>query len=60
MERDLDLQKILKPISIPKKRTLMNKVVVVKDENEKGEKTKNNWVDGEVLKGKFCLHPWIF
>ncbi len=38
----------------------MNKVVVVKDENEKGEKTKNNWVDGEVLKGKFCLHPWIF
>ncbi len=27
----------------------MKKVIVVKDENEKGEKAKNNWVDGEVL-----------
>ncbi len=27
----------------------MKKVVVVKNENEKGEKTKNDWVDGEVL-----------
>jgi hypothetical protein len=27
----------------------MRKAIVVKDENEKGEKTKNNWVDGEVL-----------
>jgi hypothetical protein len=49
VEGDLNLQEILKPVSIPKKKTLMKKVIVVKDENEKGEKAKNNWVDGEVL-----------
>jgi hypothetical protein len=27
----------------------MKKVVVVKDKDEEDEKTKNNWVDGEIL-----------
>ncbi len=47
--RGFGLQEILKSIPIPKKRTLMKKAVVVKDENEEGDKARKNWVDGEVL-----------
>ncbi len=47
--RGFGLQEILKPIPIPKKGTLMKKAVVVKDENEEGDKARKNWVDGEVL-----------
>jgi hypothetical protein len=49
LEGDLDLQEIYKPISIPKKRAPRKKVVVVKDKNLEGEKTKIHWVNGEVL-----------
>jgi len=49
VERDLDLQEIYKPTSIPKKRALRKKVVVVKDKNLEGEKTRKNLVDSEVL-----------
>ncbi len=36
-------------VPIPKNRAPMKKVVVVKDKDEEGEKTKNNWVGGEIL-----------
>jgi hypothetical protein len=49
VEGDLDLQKIPKPIPIPKKRTPRKKVVIMKDEDEESEKAKKNWVDGEIL-----------
>ncbi len=39
----------LKLVPIPKNRTPMKNVVMVKDKYEEGEKTKNNWVDGEIL-----------
>jgi hypothetical protein len=45
----LDLQEIFKPVPIPKKRTPGKKAIVVKDENEEGDKVRKNWVDGEVL-----------
>ncbi len=38
MKEDLDLQKILKLVSIPKKRAPRKKVIVVKDKHEKGDK----------------------
>jgi hypothetical protein len=49
MEGDLDLQEIYKVVSIPKKKTPRKKVVVVKDKNFEGEKTRKIWVDGVVL-----------
>jgi hypothetical protein len=49
MEGDLDLQEIYNLVSIPKKKTPRKRVVVVKDKNLEGEKTRKNWVDGEVL-----------
>ncbi len=59
VEGDLDVQKILKPVSIPKKRAPRKKVIVVKDKNEKGDKAKKNWVDGQLhliaLRGKMEL-----
>ncbi len=40
----MDLQEILKPVPIPKKRTPRKKVI-----NEESEKARKNRVDGEVL-----------
>ncbi len=37
VEKDLDLQKIFKPIPISNRRATRKKVVVIKDENEKNE-----------------------
>jgi len=48
VEGNLDLQEIPKPVPILKKRAPRKKVVMVKDENEKGEIFFKNWVDGEV------------
>jgi hypothetical protein len=47
--RGFGLQEILKLIPIPNKRTLRKKAIVIKDENEEGDKARKNWVDGEVL-----------
>ncbi len=49
VERDLDLQEIPKLVPIPKKKAPRKKVVVVKDNDEEGDKVGKNWVDGEVL-----------
>jgi hypothetical protein len=48
MERDLDLQKILKLIIIPKKKTQWKKVIM-KMKFFLMKKMENNWVDGETL-----------
>jgi hypothetical protein len=45
----LNLQEILELVPIPKKRTSRKKAVVVKDENEEGDKARKNWVDSKVL-----------
>jgi len=52
MEKDLDLQKIPKLTSLPKKITTKKKVPIItmKEDNEEGEKVekaRKNWVDGE-------------
>jgi hypothetical protein len=49
VDGDLDLQQILKPVPIPKKKTPKKKAVMVKDEGAEGEKVGKNWVNGEVL-----------
>jgi hypothetical protein len=41
-KRGLDLQEIFKPVPIPKKKTPKKKAIMVKDENEKGDKAKKN------------------
>jgi hypothetical protein len=42
VERDLDLQEIPKSIPIPKKKAPRKKVVVVKDNDEEGDKVGKN------------------
>jgi hypothetical protein len=49
VEVDLDLREIPKLIPIPMKRTPRKKAVVVKDEDEGGDKVERNWVDVEIL-----------
>ncbi len=54
VEGDLDLQKILKLVPLPKKRATKKKatIVIMKEEDEEGEKVEKvgkNWADGEVL-----------
>ncbi len=51
MEEDLDLQKIHKPTPLPKKKTTKKKAIIVtmKEEDEEGDKTRENWANGEVI-----------
>jgi hypothetical protein len=49
VEVDLDLQEILKLVPIPMKKTPKKKAVVVKDEDEEGDKAGKKWVDVETL-----------
>jgi hypothetical protein len=51
VEGDLDLQEILKLAPLPKKITINKKVtiVIVKEEDEEGEKVGKKWAYGEVL-----------
>jgi hypothetical protein len=45
VEVDLDIQEIPKPIPIPMKKAPRKKAVVVKDEDEEGDKAeKNGWM----------------
>jgi len=60
VDLDLDLQEILKLVPIPMKRAPRKKLVVMKDEDEGGDKVGKNWVDVEivhliVLKGEMEL-----
>ncbi len=50
VEVDLDLQEILKLVPIPMKRAPKKKLVVMKDEDEGGDKVGQNWVDVEILR----------
>jgi hypothetical protein len=49
VEVDLDLQEILKSVPIPMKKAPRKKAVVVKDEDEEGDKAGKKWVDVEIL-----------
>ncbi len=49
LEGDLDLQGIFKLVPIPKKKAPNKNTIVMKNENEKGEKVGKNWVDDEIL-----------
>ncbi len=46
---DLDLQEIPKPVPTLMKKTPRKKAIVVKDEDEEGEKVGKKWVDVEIL-----------
>jgi hypothetical protein len=50
VEVDLDLQEILKLVPIPMKRAPKKKLVVMKDEDEGGDKVGQHWVDVEILR----------
>ncbi len=54
VEKDLDLQEILKLAPLPKKRATKKKTTIVTmkkedEEGEKAEKAGKNWADGGVL-----------
>ncbi len=49
MEGDLDLQKSLNWFPFQKGKHQRKKTIVLKNENEKNEKARKNWVDNKIL-----------
>jgi hypothetical protein len=49
VEVDLDLQEIPKLVPIPMKKAPRKKAVVVKNEDEEGDKARKKWVDVEIV-----------